>query len=99
MSEPEAADVILSDGTVIKFDKRKIKRKEWKALFDPTQPDSEANEIVGRFSGTSAEYIAELSVHDWQLLMRTAHEVVRRPVDPNLPGESISPSSTKNPST
>jgi len=85
------ADVTLSDGKEITFNKKKIKRREWTRLFSVDQPVEEAEEIIGRFSQTSTEYIHELTVYDWQLLLKTAKDVIARPIDPNLPSESISP--------
>lgn len=83
MTDEIKPDVVLSDGKAITFDKRKINRREWASLFSLEQSPDEADEIIGRFSGTSKEYISGLSLHDWQLLMRVAGEVVRKPVDPN----------------
>jgi hypothetical protein len=85
------ADVTLSDGVQITFDKKKIKRVEWTRLFSVDQPIEESEEVLGRFTQTSAEYIRSLSLYDWQLLLRTAREVVQKPIDPNLPSESTSP--------
>ena len=90
MTEEKTPDVVLSDGVSITFDKTKIKRREWAELFSLDQSPEAADEIIARFSGTTAEYIANLSLYDWQLLMRTAGEVVRKPVDPNLHSGSIS---------
>ena len=83
MTDETKPDVVLSDGKAITFDKRKIKRREWSDLFSADQSPEAADEIIARFSGTSAEYISGLSLYDWQLLMRVAGEVVRKPVDPN----------------
>lgn len=90
MMEEKVPDVVLSDGIEITFDKTKIKRREWAELFSLEQTPEAADEIIARFTGTTAEDIANLSLYDWQLLMRTAGEVVRKPVDPNLPSGSIS---------
>jgi hypothetical protein len=85
------ADVTLSDGVEITFDKRKIKVYEWKSLHDPEQPEEEGEAILARFAGVEVEYLHELSVYDRQLLYLTARDVVQRPPDPNLASGSILP--------
>jgi hypothetical protein len=97
MTDEKKPDCTLSDGTAIYFDKRKITRKEWMRLFDSDQPPAEADEIVGRFAGMPAETVANMNLYDWQLLNAAMFEAVRRPVSPNSPAMSISPSSTESP--
>ena len=85
-------DITLSDGTPVFFDKHNIKQKEWLALFDRNQPEEEGWDIMSRFAGLPTEYVSDLSVFDWQLLISGAVKKVQEPVSPNLPSESISAS-------
>lgn len=85
-------DVVLSDGTAVFFDKHNIKPREWKELFSPEQSEEDGQRIMANFAGLEFEYVAELSMHDWQLLIAGAIAKVREPVAPNLISGSISPS-------
>lgn len=77
-------DCILSDGTEIFFDKHKIKPREWRSLFDVDQKEEEGQRIMANFSCVDFEYIRELSMYDWQVLIATAIKVVNRPVPNSL---------------
>lgn len=81
-------DCTLSDGTPVFFDKRRIKAREWKALFDPQQADEEANQIIARFTGLPFEYVNDLSVYDMQVIWLGMRRKIAEPLDPNLAGVS-----------
>jgi hypothetical protein len=83
------ADVVLTDGTRVCFDKRKIKAKEWRELFSKDQSDDDGWRVIGKFAGLTFEYVSDLSIYDWQILFDAAIKKVREPVDPNLLSESI----------
>lgn len=92
MNETNKPDVTLSDGVEVRFDKHNIKPREWRALFDPAQPDEDGQRTIAAFAGLPFEYVSELSLYDWQLLLRVAADVVRAPVLPNSLAGSTSPS-------
>lgn len=85
-------DVVLSDGTGVFFDKHNIKPREWKEMFSPEQSDEDGQRIMARFACLEFEYVTELSLYDWQLLVVSAVAKVREPVAPNSQSVSISPS-------
>ena len=92
-SKEPTADVVLSDGTEVIFDKHNIKPKEWRELFNPEQAEEDGQRTIAKFACLEFEYVAELSMYDWQLLLRTAGEKVREPVtNPNSQSASISQS-------
>lgn len=81
--EEKKENCVLSDGTKVYFDKHNIKPREWKSLFNPEQPEEEAERIMSAFSGLPVEKIHDLSVFDSQLLYAAAAVIIREPVDPN----------------
>ena len=86
-------DCVLSDGTEVFFDKRNIRPREWKSLFDPEQAEEDAAAIVARFSGLPFERVMDLSVYDSQLIYAAMRVKILEPVDlKNSPSVSISPS-------
>ena len=84
-------DVTLSDGVEVYFDKHNIKPREWKRLFDQDQPEEEAHDIIHRFACLPLEYVQDMNLYDWQLIIRAAIIKVREPVAPNSPSGSTSP--------
>jgi hypothetical protein len=88
--ETVKADVVLSDGTEVYFDKHNIKPKEWRELFSTEQSEEDGQRIMARFACLEFEYVADLSMYDWQLLIAAAITKVREPVSPNLRSVSIS---------
>lgn len=78
------ADVTLSDGREITINLGKVTVKEWRALFDPKQPDDEEYTIVGKAAGMTAEQVGSLSLPDWQRLYRAMLKKAQEPLaDPN----------------
>lgn len=90
--ETTKPDCVLSDGTEVYFDKRNIKPREWKSLFDTEQPEEEAEHIMARFAGISFEVMHEASVYDSQTIYAAAIVKMREPVNPNSPSVSTSQS-------
>jgi len=90
--EEPKADVVLSDGTEVMFDKHNIKQREWRELFNPEQNEEDGQRTIAKFACLEFEYVAELSLYDWQLLIRAAREKVLEPILPNSPSASTSPS-------
>lgn len=89
--ETKKPDTILQDGYEVFINKRAITRREWKRLFEPDQPDEEADATVGKMIDKPADYVAGLSINDYQLIINAAFKVVNAPPDPNSPGVSILP--------
>lgn len=78
------ADVTLSDGREIEFDLSKLTIKEYRSLFDPSQPEEDEYGILGRVSGLSAEEIEELPLLEWKRFYGGFLKKAREPLaDPN----------------
>lgn len=78
------ADITLSDGREITIDLGKISVREWRALFDPKQPDADEYATVGRVAGLTAEQVAGLPLPEWQRLYRAILKKAQEPLaDPN----------------
>lgn len=80
--EPRKPDCTLSDGTQVFFDKHNIKPREWRAMFSDEQSEEDGQRVMARFACLEFEQVAELSMHDWQLLVAAAVAKVREPVNP-----------------
>ena len=85
------ADIILSDGREIVLDLNKISIKEYRALFDPDQPEEEEYAILAKVCNLKPENISALGYDDWRKLIRAFFDKARQPLaDPNLPSASTS---------
>ena len=73
-------DCVLSDGTDVHFDKHNIKPREWRAMFSDEQSEEDGQRIMAKFAGLDFEYVTDLSMYDWQLLVAAAIVKVREPV-------------------
>lgn len=90
MTDGKKPDVILSDGNSIVFNKLLVKQKEIKQLLRNELNEEQENELMGRFSQTSAEYVDNLNRQDWEVFSTAMLKKLAERVDPNLPSESTS---------
>lgn len=85
------ADIVLSDGREVTFDLTKISLREYRALFDPTQKQSDEDVILARLSGMDVDEYLDLPYPDWRKLVMAFFTVARQPLSsPNSVSESTS---------
>jgi hypothetical protein len=78
------SDVTLADGREIEFDLSKITIEEYRALFDPTQPNEEEYEILAKCARLKADEVRKLSLADWKRFGGAFFKKAREPLaDPN----------------
>jgi len=74
----------LADGREITFDLGKLTIKEYRALFDPEQPDKDEYATLGKVTGLGAEEIGDLPLLEWKRLYRAFMTACAQPLaDPN----------------
>ena len=77
-------DVTLGDGREIVFDLRRLTIKEYRALFQPDQPDAEEYATLAKVTGLSADEIANLPLLEWKRLYLAFMSACAQPLtDPN----------------
>ena len=81
MSHTTKPDLVLHDGREIAFDLYQISQREYRSLFDPKQPDSEADAVLAKTCSLSADEIADLPQPDFRRLMAAFITKARKPVD------------------
>ena len=64
----QECDVVLGDGREIRFDMRKISLREYRQLFDRTQPAEEEDAVLARVAGLTVEEYRGLALPDWRRL-------------------------------
>lgn len=72
--------VTLSDGREIEFDLKKITLKEYKALFDPQQPDGDDYKIMAKITGMKPEEFEDINLYDTKLLWQGFFKVAKEPL-------------------
>jgi hypothetical protein len=78
------ADVVLSDGREITFDLDCFTLEEYRELFNPGQPEEEADAVISRAAGVKLEDYHALKMSDWKRLMKAFFKKCRDPLaDPN----------------
>jgi hypothetical protein len=78
------ADITLADGRTIEFDLGKLTIKEYRALFDPAQPDAEEYAVLAKVTGLGADEIGDLPLLEWKRLYRAFMTACAQPLaDPN----------------
>ena len=77
-------DHVLSDGRDVTFDLGKLTIREYRALFDVSQPDEDEYKTLAKVTGLSAKEIGDLPFLEWRKLYRAFLEKCSQPVaDPN----------------
>jgi len=78
------ADITLADGRDITFDLGKLTIKEYRALFDPQQPDADEYTTLAKVTGLGAQEIGDLPLLEWKRLYRAFMTACAQPLaDPN----------------
>jgi hypothetical protein len=77
MTNKDTNAFALSDGTEVNFDFSKITRKEYRAIFDPTQSNKEGDATVTKITGLTD--LDELNQLDWSRLLREIATRANRP--------------------
>jgi hypothetical protein len=78
------ADVTLSDGREIDFDLTRITVREYRALFDPKQPQADEDAAIVKVCGLTPDEYLELSLLDQKVLFKAFIRKAREPLaDPN----------------
>jgi hypothetical protein len=60
----------LSDGTEVRFDFSKVTRKEYRAIFDPSQPENDGDVVVTKITGLALETLDNISQLEWVRILR-----------------------------
>ncbi len=74
------ADFIMSDGKEITFDFHKITFREWRGLFDKSEPDEVSDEKIARVGGIGLDELLDLSFADHHLYMQEFWKKARDPL-------------------
>lgn len=78
------ADVTLSDGREIEFDLSKMTIKEYRALFDPAQPDEDEFKTLSKVTGVEADVLGNMDYITYRRLLTAFFAKAREPLaDPN----------------
>jgi hypothetical protein len=79
------ADITLSDGREITFNLAIVTLREYRALFDKTQPQSSEDEIISKVCGLGIEEYLDMPYQDWRRLLIAFFKRSREPIgaDPN----------------
>ena len=74
--------VTLSDGRTVTYDLGRLTLREYRSLFEPSQPDADADAILSKVTGL--DDIGSLPYLDWRRLMQGFFKAAREPLaDPN----------------
>ncbi|MCG3143640.1 MAG: hypothetical protein LC124_00700 [Ignavibacteriales bacterium] len=74
------ADVTLSDGREITFDLTRISLREYRAIFDNAQPQTEEDATLAKVCGMTVDEYLDLSYLEWRRLMTAFFEAARKPL-------------------
>ena len=80
------ADITLADGrkVAITFDLGKLSIKDYRAMYDPNQPDKDEYATLAKVTGLSVEEIENLPLLEWKRLYRAFIDACTQPLsDPN----------------
>lgn len=70
----------LTSGRGVTIDLSKITLKEWRALFDGSQPEAAGDEIIGKITGLTPEEVLDLPILDWKGLIAAILKKYRDPL-------------------
>jgi hypothetical protein len=77
-------NVTLADGRTIEFDLGKLTIKEYRALFDPAQPEADEYATLAKVTGLSVEKVESLPLLEWKRVYRAFLTACAQPLaDPN----------------
>lgn len=74
----------ISNGQVVELDLNRVTVREYRAMFDASQPQAEEDATLAKAYGMTVEQITELSLVDYKRLAREFFDAARNPLaDPN----------------
>lgn len=71
----------VSGKEIPEIDLRNVTVKEWRAMFDNTQPDHEGDQTLAKASGLSLEEIQNLALYDYRALFAAVVERSGKPLE------------------
>lgn len=71
----------MGDGHEVEFDLSKLTIKEYRALFDPSQPHAEEYATLAKVTGLKAEDIEKLPLLEWRKFYKAFLEACSQPLD------------------
>ena len=80
------ADITLSNGREITFDLACLSLREFRGLFDKTQPQEAEDKIIAKVCGMTADEYLDLPYEEWKRILVAFFKRARSPVgstDPN----------------
>ena len=78
------ADFTLNNGKEINFDLTSLTLREYRALFDRKQPQSEEDAIISRVCGLTVDEYQDLPYAEFKRLLAAFFKKTREPIaDPN----------------
>jgi hypothetical protein len=86
------ADLITSGGREVTVNLDAITVREYRALFDRDQEQSDEDIVIAKAAGLTVEELLDLSQPDYRRVIAAFFKKAREPLnDPNFPGASTSP--------
>ena len=70
----------LADGREITFDLGQLSIKEYRALFDPAQPEADEYATLANVTGLGVSEIEDLSLLEWKRLYRAFMTACAQPL-------------------
>jgi len=76
--------ITLADGRTIEFDLGALSIKEYRAMFNPAQPEAEEYATLAKVTGLGVEEIENLPLLEWKRVYRAFITACAQPLaDPN----------------
>ena len=78
------ADIVLSNGREITFNLELLTLREYRSLFDKSQPQEAEDRIVAKVCGLELDDYLDINYQDWKRLFTAFVKRARSPLsDPN----------------
>ena len=70
----------LTDGREVTINLEAVSVREWRAMFDPRQPQADEDATICKITGLALDELTALSVMDYKRLYKAIVEQAREPL-------------------